>query len=72
MRKLPEELDAQIISIHLLKDSSVPATQPIKQGNAPGIAPTNTAMEFTFFRGVYINAYRNKLKADNPADSQLK
>ena len=28
------------------------ATHPIKQGNAPGMAPTNTEIELTFLSGV--------------------
>ena len=31
---------------------SVAATHPIKQGNAPGKAPTKTETEFIFFNGV--------------------
>src|SRR5476651_1078969 len=49
----------------------VAATQPIRQGKAPGKAPTSTATELIFFNGVYIKAYRNKLNADNNAASQL-
>ena len=53
-------------------NSSVPATQPIRQGKAPGIPPISTAMECFFFSGVYTKAYRKRLKAEIPADSQLK
>src|SRR5690606_20862682 len=35
----------------------VAATHPNKGGNAPGIAPTNTAMEPTRFNGVYTKQY---------------
>ena len=39
--------------------SSLPATQPIKQGKAPGNAPTNTAIELIFLTG-YIQMHREK------------
>src|SRR4051812_29921096 len=52
--------------------ASLPAAQPIRQGKAPGTAPTKTEIELTFFSGVYINAYKNKLNNAMPADNQLK
>ncbi len=52
--------------------SSWPAAQPIRQGRAPGTAPTSTATEFTFFSGVYIKAYTNQLTAAIAADRRLK
>src|SRR4051812_12192046 len=54
------------------ENSPAPATQPIRQGKAPGKAPTKTEMALTFFNGVYTKAYKNKLKADSSADCQLK
>ena len=42
----------QIKPIRQQPSVSSPAAQPIKQGNAPGNAPTSTAIEFTFFNGV--------------------
>src|ERR1700750_2502231 len=50
----------------------VAATHPIKQGNAPGKAPTSTAIEFTFLSGVYTNAYKKRLNADSIAAEMLK
>src|SRR5688572_9946190 len=37
----------------------VAATHPNKGGNAPGIAPTNTAIDPTRFNGVYAKQYNN-------------
>src|SRR5688572_4066832 len=54
------------------KNNPVAAVHPMRQGKAPGKAPTNTATAFFFFMGVYIKAYKNKLKAATPALSQLK
>src|SRR5688572_8100511 len=53
-------------------NSSCPAAQPIRQGNAPGTAPTNTDTALTFFRGVYMKAYTNQLNAAITADKPLK
>src|SRR6185437_8441557 len=51
---------------------SFPAAQPMRQGRLPGTAPTSTEIELTFFSGVYIKAYTNKLKAANAAARKLK
>src|SRR5690606_20935 len=47
--------------VQLIGASPKAATQPIKQGKAPGTAPTSTEIEFTFLSGVYMKPYKKRL-----------
>ncbi len=49
----------------------VAAVHPKSGGNAPGMAPTNTAMGPTRFKGVYTKLYSTIDKIDNDVVSQL-